>query len=138
MDANKTAQGGYETRDIQPRAVALFGVGLAIVLTVALVMTAIFSAVLERYHAQRQPAISSLAHRREIPAAPRLQVDGARELRELRAAEDQALSGYEWIDEKNRVVRIPIERAIDLLVKRGLPARAQSRAAENKSDWAKN
>lgn len=126
MNPAEGGLGGYETRDITPRAVALFGAGLAVALIAALLATYVFFAALERYHADRQTADSPLAHRREIPAAPRLQVDGSRELRELRAAEEEALSGYAWIDEKNGIVRIPIERAIDLLVKRGLPVRAQA------------
>jgi hypothetical protein len=33
------------------------------------------------------------------------------------------LQGYHWVDQKAGVVQIPIERAMDLLAQRGLPAR---------------
>ena len=44
----------------------------------------------------------------------------------MRAAEDQILNGYRWVDQAKGQVRIPIDRAIDMLAQRGLPARAQS------------
>jgi len=34
------------------------------------------------------------------------------------------LQGYHWVDQKAGVVQIPIERAMDLLAQRGLPARS--------------
>jgi hypothetical protein len=42
-------------------------------------------------------------------------------LAELRAAEDADLNSYGWIDRKAGKVRIPIDRAMQLLLDRGLP-----------------
>jgi hypothetical protein len=39
--------------------------------------------------------------------------------------EDQ-LNSYGWVDEKAGVARIPIDRAMDLLVQRGVPVYQQS------------
>lgn len=67
----------------------------------------------------------------ELPEGPRLQVVPGLDLREIRAAEDDRLNGYGWVDEGGRVVHIPIEKAIDVVIERGLPARsAQPAAAE--------
>ena len=44
-------------------------------------------------------------------------------LRQLRATEDAALTTYGWVDRKNGIVHIPIDRAMDLILQRGLPAR---------------
>lgn len=52
---------------------------------------------------------------------PRLQVKGALDLAKLRAAEDANLDSYGWIDRNSRTVRIPIDRAMQLLLERGLP-----------------
>ncbi|MCS6885955.1 MAG: hypothetical protein RMM17_10065 [Acidobacteriota bacterium] len=41
------------------------------------------------------------------------------QLRELRSREDEALSKYKYIDESRGIVQIPIDRAIELLVKEG-------------------
>jgi hypothetical protein len=45
-------------------------------------------------------------------------------LRQLRATEDAILTTYGWVDRKNGIVHIPIDRAMDLLLQRGLPTRA--------------
>jgi hypothetical protein len=52
---------------------------------------------------------------------PRLQVKGAIDLAKLRAAEDANLDSYGWIDRNSGTVRIPIDRAMQLLLERGLP-----------------
>ncbi len=46
--------------------------------------------------------------------------------RDREAAE---LESYGWIDRKSGIVRIPIDRAMDLLAQRGLPTRATNRPA---------
>jgi len=50
-----------------------------------------------------------------LPPEPRLQDHAVQDLRQMRAAEDQILNSYQWVDQKKGVVRIPIDRAIDLL-----------------------
>jgi len=55
------------------------------------------------------------------PAPPRKAIPG-RELLEMRAAEDAALHSYGWVDRRAGIVRIPIDRAMELVAKRGLPA----------------
>ena len=46
-----------------------------------------------------------------------------RTLANFREAEDKKLTSYEWIDKNAGTVRIPIDRAKDLLIERGLPVR---------------
>ncbi len=54
---------------------------------------------------------------------PSPQVASGEALRDLRATEDAALTTYGWVDRQNGVVHIPIDRAMDLLLQRGLPTR---------------
>jgi hypothetical protein len=56
-------------------------------------------------------------------------VTPATDLGQIRAEEDAVLTTYGWIDEQGGIVRIPVERAMELLVERGLPARAQGAEA---------
>lgn len=56
---------------------------------------------------------------------PKLQVRPRDDLKALRAEEDALLDHYGWVDRKSGVVRIPIERAIELTAERGLPARRE-------------
>lgn len=58
------------------------------------------------------------------PPAPRLQEIPAQELQEFRQREAQALGSYGWVESNAGVVRIPIERAMELTLERGLPVRA--------------
>jgi hypothetical protein len=53
---------------------------------------------------------------------PRLQTDdGAQDVADLHAREDLLLNNYSWVDQSQGKVRIPIERAMDLIAQRGLP-----------------
>jgi hypothetical protein len=57
----------------------------------------------------------------EFPT-PRLQLDdGYQEIADLHAREDLLLNNYSWADRSQGKVRIPIDRAIELLAQRGLP-----------------
>lgn len=56
---------------------------------------------------------------------PRLQLDdGYQEIADLHAREDLLLTNYSWADGSAGKVRIPIDRAIELLAQHGLPVAA--------------
>jgi hypothetical protein len=135
----------YERQDLQARSVLIFFAGLAVMLLVAyLVVLGVFK-VLSQYDNAHQPQpnplamdTSSAADRRTVPydqthaeipkkfPEPRLEEDERRELQDVRAPEDERLESYGWVDEKNGVVHIPIERAMQLTAERGLPTRPQA------------
>ncbi len=53
---------------------------------------------------------------------PRVQTDdGNQDIADLHAREDLLLSNYTWVDESKGTVRIPIERAMEIIAQRGLP-----------------
>jgi len=53
---------------------------------------------------------------------PRVQTDdGNQDVVSLHAREDLLLDNYSWADSSQGKVRIPIERAMELLAQRGLP-----------------
>jgi hypothetical protein len=53
---------------------------------------------------------------------PRLEEDdGNHDLTDLHGREDLLLNNYSWIDRSKGTVRIPIERAMELIAQRGLP-----------------
>lgn len=62
-------------------------------------------------------------------------------LQEFRASEDAQLKTYGWVDKGAQTVRLPIERAKDLVIERGLPIRpaptASSTAATPAADAVK-
>ena len=61
----------------------------------------------------------------EGPPEPRLEVVLDQVLQEVRADESAFLHSYGWVDRQAGVVRIPIDRALTLLLERGLPARIE-------------
>ena len=62
------------------------------------------------------------------PPSPNLQVDPRQQLLDLRAEEERILTTYGWIDRAHGLTRVPIDRAMDLLVERGLPTPAATPA----------
>jgi hypothetical protein len=57
---------------------------------------------------------------------PRLQSDdGNMDVAEMHAREDMLLNHYTWVDENQQIVRIPIERAMQVLAEKGLPVENQ-------------
>jgi hypothetical protein len=113
---------GYETRDVNTRGILYFVIGLFILLVFSLVsMRWLFG-----YFSVTQPlgpAASPFTNARTLPPAPRLQVQPVVDLDVVRAAQEETLHSYGWVDRANGKVRIPIDRAMDLLVERPLPAR---------------
>jgi len=60
---------------------------------------------------------------RTLPApeqfpSPRVQTHQAEELKDLLSAQRQQLTGYEWADQSKTLVRIPVERAMEIIAQR--------------------
>jgi hypothetical protein len=105
---------GYEKRDLEPRMIALFAAGGAVVILFAAALAFWMIHNTTRRFAARQ-ASQPPAAAREASPGPRLQVRGSNELRALREAEDSLLNSYAWIDKEKGIVRIPVERAMEML-----------------------
>ena len=99
--------------------VALLGlIGVAMVL-----MWFLTSSLYSQEKAQDPPPpIMIEARMPHEPPAPRLQSDPFVELEQLRSAEATRLTSYGWDEGSAENAHIPILRAMDLLVERGLPA----------------
>ncbi|MBI3848649.1 MAG: hypothetical protein HY292_28780 [Planctomycetes bacterium] len=114
--------GRYERSDIPVRAVLWFGVG---VLAAAVIIHLGLDFLLGRFSSES--AARKASPWQWVPAnAPReVVVPAPFELdqrRELRASEDRLLGSYGWTDVEAGTVHIPIDRAMDLLVERGVSA----------------
>lgn len=115
----------HEHKDVNVRAILMFGVGMVVVAVVSAIVVWIFFGVLERQAAANDPPRSPVAlPEGQLPALPRLQDDEPGALRKFRAMEAKTLEGYGWIDEKAGVAHIPIDEAKKRLLERGLPVRA--------------
>lgn len=120
---NERGRQRHEGRDVTIKPIVTLGVGLIVItLGVLLLMDRMFDAFAVRRARQDTPPSPLAKTLRRFPE-PHLQIKPAQELQQLRTEEDDVLSSYAWVDRANGIVRIPIERAMDLLVERGLPAR---------------
>jgi len=114
----------HETSDVNIRAIFGFAIGL----TVTTLFVAFAVWVLFQYFNAREARTTFVEYplasqESRVPPEPRLQTNPREDLGNLRAREDRALTSYGWVDRNAGVVRIPIERAMQLVVERGLPAR---------------
>ena len=112
---------GHEERDVAFQFVTGAGVGLAVMIVVALVsMSWLFDFYLAR-EIRLSPAANPLAIAGAQPPEPRLQAKPIEQLQRLRSDESLTLGTYGWVDRERGLVRIPIERAMELVAERGLP-----------------
>jgi hypothetical protein len=124
----------YESRDVSPGLAAKFGV----VLVLLSVITAVGALALFRLFASRDQGGAEVtthlgkapdglggAPAGPLPPAPRLQTTPLKDLRDLVEGQKAQLEGYAWVDQGEGTVRIPIERAMALVVERGLPFRGE-------------
>lgn len=56
-----------------------------------------------------------------VPPGPRLEQDPRADLAAFRAAKDERLDSYGWVDRAHQIVHIPIDEAMKRIAQRGLP-----------------
>jgi hypothetical protein len=135
------SQGSYERQDIGARGIFYFLAGLlTATLLIGFLLSGLYKILdkqLETHHPPLNPLAANVPKdTRKVPPQypatafpdPRLETDERTQLNSIRIAEEQKLNSYGWVDEKAGTVHIPIERAMELLVQRGLPLRPQSGA----------
>ena len=124
----KSSGEGYETRDADAVSVALAGVLVLLVAFLVALVAAGFFHYFSRRALSQDERRSAVEAQRQFPE-PRLQVAPEQDLKVFRAREESELNSYGWVNKQTGVVRIPIERAMDLLLERGLPVRGQPGAS---------
>lgn len=130
-------EAGHERSDLSPRTISYFAVGLAALVIVVLVIS--YGALLWLRHSagRRAEPPSPLSITREPTPGPQLSVEPGRAMKAMRQEEEARLKSYGWIDQEKGIVHIPIERAMEILVKKGLPARQSKAPAASDGRGAK-
>jgi len=141
----------FETEDLSPQGVFYFMGGLAVLgVVIALIVGGMYR-YLDALDRKHQPAMNPMAVKTDVDPQtmtfrditskvgntfpkPVLEYNEKTQFTEEVDKQDQTLASYDWVDQKNGVARIPIERAMDLLVERGLPVVSQGDAAPTKLD----
>jgi hypothetical protein len=124
MDETKhpdTPHAGHETTDVNVWAVGKFAIGLVVVCVVCIVL---LFGLLKFFQSREETSVANTVEPTKLFPEPQLQKTPIVDLKTIRAEEDKLLNGYAWVDAPKGVVRIPLDRAIEVLAKRGLPSRA--------------
>jgi hypothetical protein len=108
-----SSAGGHEPMDVAGRPVLAAAIGLVVVL----LLVAGGQLMLLRHYAERgrDATLAETPAEPRTPPEPRLLVDPRSALLELRAEEDALLDGYAWVNREAGIVRIPVDRAIEIL-----------------------
>jgi len=119
-----------EVSDVNVWAVGKFAIALVLLGILSLAgLFALFRYFLQAYGGALAPVATNYqVDARKMPPAPQLEVTERLDLARERAAEDKLLNSYGWVDQQAGTVRIPIERAIDMIAQQGLAARPQAPA----------
>jgi hypothetical protein len=138
---NSTGHGNYERQDLQPSGILYFLLSLVVVTALCMFALKGLYAFLDHREKAGQPAVNPLitnippdtqhvapGYPQTVFPSPKLEEDERGQLNGFLTNEENTLYTYGWVDEKAGKIHIPIERAVDLLVQRGLPVRAQGAA----------
>jgi len=118
----------FEQSDAMTGRAALWGGAVLILIFIAMLVVFFLLGGFAEYRAATEPTPLPLIDTRPTPAAPRLQpnpVDqqtAEEELRQFRVEEEYILNSYGWVNEGAGIVRIPIDRAMQLLAEDASPA----------------
>jgi len=128
VDPHGAGGAGHEERDVSFAPLVRGLIGLVALVVVSLVLVRVLFGYLAVREAETSPPPNPLAQSfgRQVPPEPRLQPHPLQDLQTLRAQEEALLTSYGWVDRKAGIVRIPVQRALELLAQRGLPARQPS------------
>ncbi len=111
---------GYETEDASTSKLLWSGVTLAVLVIVAVAAMTVMFGVLYDARDEAINEVGPMVDLEAKPQGPILRVDPPRELIEMRAQSRSDGSTYGWVNKESGTVRIPVERAMKLLVGRGI------------------
>lgn len=122
VDAEDLAA-GYEVSDLSPRALLAVLVAGVVAFAILLVFVTSLGVLFTG-----SPIVvgSSPATVQPAPPVPRLEAQSGQSLAPYLAVEQRRLNTYRWVNRQAGVAAIPIDRAMDLVAQRGLPARQEA------------
>jgi len=116
---------GHEVGDIHPKPIIIGLIGVILFSAVSFAVVVVLFKFLAADATRTSPRPSPLNPTRAARMAPepRLQVDPWGDWDTYKASQDRLLQNYSWVDKESLLVRLPIERAMELVLERGLPHR---------------
>lgn len=122
----------HEASDVRAKGVLSFLIGLAAAaIVVSVGIWAVFHLLARAARSEDRPLAPNVAKSMaRLPPYPRLEARPLAPRARLNANEKARLSGYGWVDRNAGTVHIPIDRAMDLIVERGLPLTRPAAASQ--------
>ncbi len=124
----------YEHTDIDVNVGYKFGLWLMVSMLISI---AIVTGVFKLFESQDRTANATAQKyplavgQHKQPPTPNLQNQPFKDIYMLRQGEAEKLSSYGWVDKDGGIARLPIDRAMDVMLERGFPARAEGGNALN-------
>lgn len=113
---------GHEPTDFDPRGLLLFaGVLLATLVVTGALVGWLLNTFAHEAGRDEPPPSPFVQEQHNFPA-PRLERVSTEEIDKLRSRESELLNTSAWIDRERNIARIPIDRAINIVAKDGLPS----------------
>jgi hypothetical protein len=142
-DSNN-GHGGFEHQDLQVAGIVYFLIALLVVTGLCLVGIRGLYDFLDRRDKAEQPPVNPLITNAPMDTLhvasgypqsafpdPKLEEDERGQLNGILLKEENTLYSYGWIDQQAGTVRIPIDRAMELLAQRGLPVRPEGAVGQS-------
>jgi hypothetical protein len=141
-DGGPFGHGNYEHQDLASKGILYFLLALAVGTAICFFgLRGLYSVLDAQVRSQQpmSPLITSVPEDTlHIPAgypqtafpSPRLEEDERGQLDDIRLRWDNQLYSYGWVDQQAGTVRLPIDRAMDLLAQRGLPTRSAAKGSD--------
>lgn len=117
---------GYEKSDASPRGLVYFAATIAVILAAASLSLIWLFNHFQKAESPGSFAAAPFAGARPLPPPPRIQPNPGADMQSYFQSQQNLLNTYGWIDRQNGIVRLPIDRAMELILQRGLPARSSS------------
>lgn len=109
---------GYEPTDAHAKPLIVFTVCLAVFTVACFIAGFVVYRLLEKGRSMIDPSLHPMAvERKLVDGAPRLQIVEAADLAAYRKAAEEKVNGYGWISRETSVVRVPVTKAMDLVLK---------------------
>ncbi|HXW14707.1 MAG TPA: hypothetical protein VEN79_09380 [Terriglobia bacterium] len=118
-------QRGYEDSDVSVGRLVAFAGGVVGLVVLGVLGSAFVFHFFVRHQPLGPPA-SPFEDVRTLPPEPRLQITAPLDLKDYRAGQEKMLQSYGWVDSHAGIVKIPVDRAMDLLLQKGYPVRGSS------------
>src|SRR5438105_2015895 len=129
---------GYETRDASARGLLYFVLIISGILVLAFLSLRWLFGYFQKAENPGSFVAAPFAGARPLPPPPRVQSNPGADMQSYFQSQQDRLNTYGWIDRQNGIVRLPIDRAMELVLERGLPARSSSASGNETSPQKEN